>query len=131
MLRIPEIMRTFGAFVAAVLAIGIGAAILVLPFEPRGAWLAGKLAAEVAAVVALALGIPAHVILRLINKTSWRNYLAAGGVLSGVVTFLLVWLGFNEFPGAISIAGITLLFGIVGSLTFWLVARPDRPSPRR
>jgi hypothetical protein len=120
------LFRLTGAFVAAVLAIGITAGLMVLPFEPHGAWPAAKIATEIALVVAVALGIPAHAILSLAKRTGWPSYLAAGSVLAGAVTLLFVVLGFNEFPGAFSIAGLALLFGLVGSLAFWLVARPDR-----
>src|SRR5262249_49658833 len=107
------------------LAVGIAAAVIALPFEPRAAWPAGKIAAEFALLVALVLGIPAHALLRLAGKTSLRSYLMAGVVLSGAVTGLFVWLGFKEFSGVSEIAGLALLFGLVGTLTFWLVARPD------
>ncbi len=118
--------RTTGAFLAAAVAVGISAALIVLPFEPRAAWPAGKIAAEFALLVALVLGIPAHALLRRAGKTSLRFYLMAGVVLSGVVTGLFVSLGFKEFPGVLEVAGLALAFGLVGTLTFWLIARPDR-----
>jgi len=128
---VPKIVRVISAFIIAVLAIGVTAAILALPFEAPsrwiGAWIAGKLATEVAAVVALALGLPAYVILQVIDKKSWRSYLAAGLVLGGLVT-LLVGLGLNTVAGLAAIAGLAFTFGLVGSLTFWLVARPDRAT---
>jgi hypothetical protein len=123
-------MRVTGAFVAAVLAIGVVAALMVLPFGPRASWLTGKIATEIASVVALVLGIPAHGMLLLTNRTSCRSYLGAGVVLSGVVTLLLAWLGFNQLSGLISIAGFAVVFGLIGSLTFWLVARPDQRAGR-
>jgi hypothetical protein len=132
------LFRLIGAFVAAVLAIGVTAAMLVLLLDSPGAvpgerwigaWLAGKLAIEVAAVVALVFGVPAYAILRMIDKTSWRIYLAAGMVLGGLVT-LSIAVGLNGLV-SLAIAGLALLFGIVGSLTFWLVARPDRARGRR
>jgi hypothetical protein len=124
------ILRAIGAFIAAAAAIGVIAALMVLPFEPRGAWPAGKIAAEIALVIGLTLGVPVHVILLLAKRTGWRSYLCAGLALGGVVTLLLAWLGFNALPGALSIAGLSLVFGLTGSLTFWLVARPDRTASR-
>ena len=129
-MRGGAVLRAIGAFIAAAVAIGVTAALMVLPFEPRGAWPAGKIAVEIALVIALVLGIPAHGMLLLVKRTSWRSYLGAGCVLSGAVTLLLAWLGFNEMPGVISIAVLALVFGLVGSLTFWLIARPDRAASR-
>jgi hypothetical protein len=130
---VPQIVRVIAAFIIAVLAIGVVAGIIALPFEDQsrwiGAWIAGKLATEVAAVVALVLGLSAYVILRMLGRTSWRSYLAAGLVLGGLVT-LLLGLGLNIVAGLAAVAGLAVTFGLVGSLTFWLVARPDRSTRR-
>jgi hypothetical protein len=131
---VPQIVRVTAAFIMAVLAVGVVAAIIVLPFGDQsrwiGAWIAGKLATEVAAVVALTLGLPAYAMLRMFGRTSWRSYLAAGLVLSGLVT-LLLGLGLNIVAGLATGAGLAVTFGLVGSLTFWLVARPDRSTRRQ
>ena len=130
----PQIVRVTGAFIIAVLAVGVIAGVSVLPFEHQsrwiGAWIAGKLATEVAAVVALTLGLPAYVILWMLGKTSWRSYLAAGLVLGGLVT-LLLGLGLHIVAGLAAVAGLAFTFGLVGSMTFWLVARPDRSMHRQ
>jgi hypothetical protein len=121
-----HIARVIGAFLVSAVAVGIAAGMMVLPFEPLHAWLVGKIAAEIAVSVALILGIPAHLILITVGKRGLRSYLTAGVALSGAVTGLFAWLGFSELPSVVRIGGLALLFGLVGTLTFWFIARPGR-----
>lgn len=86
----------------------------------------------------LIIGLPAHLLLRRLQLSSALSYTFAGALAALVPAFIFVLYpslitsssnsetsGF--LPSHINIIAAIILFGVVIAVTFWLIARPDKP----
>jgi len=77
--------------------------------------------------VALLLGAPSYIVLRTFSLDNAWTYALAGVVFGGL--FFVVYPLFPGFGYAIidiSLLPIAIVLGVAATLTFWLIARPDR-----
>ncbi len=98
----------------------------------------------------LLCGVPVHVLLLKLHRTSWLAYIAAGftaALLAELVYFMLVSAAANparDFAAfittlqdgfdfvAVGFVGVPIgLCGALAALTFWLIVRPDHASAAR
>jgi hypothetical protein len=128
-------MRTLLGFWIAPLTVGIitGGA-LTLAIDPI-AFVVGLCAAAVAAVVTLALGVPAWLPLDRLGWVDWRVYVGAGTLAGGVLPGLLavpayLLIAADRMPGALAGLAVALfgcaVLGGLAALIFWAAVRPDR-----
>ena len=76
---------------------------------------------------ALLLGLPAYHVLRMLRLDSAWIYGLAGAVFGALA--LAVYpplLGFASATVDVTVIPIMLLCGVATTLTFWIIARPDR-----
>lgn len=103
----------------------------------EGIW-ALRVSALVGYPAMLVLGLPAHLFLKRIARTNIWGYLIAGLLVGAIVYAVLFSTAIvNNFHLAADSgrslapsAAILLLmafFGVLSSVVFWAIARPDRP----
>jgi hypothetical protein len=125
----------------AVLISPLSAGVLLLVISLLGSVREGLWALRFSALVGyptmLVLGLPAHLLLKQRKWTSLRTYMLAG-LLVGVVVYAVLFssdvvnnlhLAANAGKSLVPSAAILILvtfFGVLSSMVFWAIARPDR-----
>jgi len=130
-------LRTLFAFLVAPLAPGL---LLALPdfvagnSEMASWYLEGSALAGYP--VALVLGVPAYFLLRWKGWVALRFYFAAGFVM-GAGAYFMAFVDGNVLDGSwiteafagqvLKLLPVAAFFGMIGTVAFWVIARPDRP----
>lgn len=126
-----SLLRLAGAWLASSLAGAVaGSGALTAWFavnapDPAGSWLSGFIVFGFvlliyAGAVMLVLGVPAHL---LFARVGWRSAWVYG--LAGVIVGLGVGLLMRGLAEPVILVTGPLI-GLVSTLTFWAIARPDR-----
>lgn len=109
---------------------------IVLGRIGEGIW-ALAIVIPIAYVSMLVIGLPAHLLLRRMQLSSFQSYVLAGALAALVPALILVVYpslltssSNSEYSGFLTshfnIIGAIMLLGAVTAATFWFVARPDK-----
>jgi hypothetical protein len=98
----------------------------------EGIW-AFKLMSAVAYTIAAVVGIPTFLVLRKIKANGLLSYIFAGQLLSMIpATYFVLWPTIHQygqlrlFPANYIQLALVAFIGLVVTISFWLIARPDR-----
>ena len=100
--------------------------------SPIGAVIGAGIAAVMAPIAILVFGVPAHLGLSRLKKTSLRAYLWTGFAISTVLAFCIAIMlphGGPRMMIALFEIAIILFAGPCAAWVFWLTLRPDRAAP--
>jgi hypothetical protein len=129
--------RTAIAFAVSPIAAVVVVFVLIAPMSLSAALLSAGIGATVSYSVALAFGIPCHILMVKASVRTWAGYTSAGFILGAVVpTSLFLFAGetfetaadyFNDqLPDWAILSGIFGVLGGLNSYVFWRITRPDR-----
>ncbi|WP_156521032.1 hypothetical protein [Magnetospirillum moscoviense] len=129
--------RTVIAFAVSPIAAVVAVFVLIAPISLSAALLSAGIGAIVSYSVALAFGIPCHVLMVKASVRTSTGYVAAGFILGSVVpTSLFLFSGetfetatdyfIDQLPSWTILSGIFGLLGGLNSYVFWRMTRPDR-----